>query len=97
MCRFDHSPTLSLSFVVSSNSQFNQLIIHFTPMSTQLCFCLHCGSLLTEPPEREHGEWLLPCFDCGARNIIAVSVSETQESPRIEIVGLSCTDNATCF
>jgi len=33
---------------------------------------------LTAAPERDHSEWIIPCFACGAENII---------QPTIEIIG----------
>jgi len=57
-------------------------------MTTKLLFCQRCGSLLVNPPERDRGEWVVPCFECGARNIIAVTIVGWPAAPSLEIVGL---------
>jgi hypothetical protein len=57
-------------------------------MQNQLLCCKHCSMLLTAPPEREYGEWVLPCFECGARNILSVTFSEWLELPCLVITGL---------
>jgi hypothetical protein len=40
--------------------------------------CQHCGALLTVPPERDRGEWIIRCFACGMVNLI---------QPTLEIIG----------
>jgi hypothetical protein len=40
--------------------------------------CKRRGSPLAEPPERDHGEWIVRCFACGVVNII---------QPTLEIIG----------
>ncbi len=32
--------------------------------------CAHCGRPLTADPERDAGDWIIPCLLCGARNVI---------------------------
>jgi hypothetical protein len=59
--------------------------------SAQACDC--CGSLLVNPPECDHGEWVVPCFECGARNIIAAAITGRPAAPSLEIVGLKWDDN----
>jgi hypothetical protein len=61
-------------------------------MQNQLLCCKHCGTLLTAPPEREYGEWVLPCFECGARNILVITLTERLAAPCLEIAGLRWAD-----
>jgi hypothetical protein len=56
-------------------------------MQNQLLCCKHCGTLLTAPPEHEYGEWVLPCFECGARNILSVTFLHQWPAPGWEIAG----------
>jgi len=36
--------------------------------------CKHCGAKLTAEPIRDHSEWVILCFACGAENIIQQTV-----------------------
>ena len=40
--------------------------------------CRRCGEVLTAPLERRDGDWVLPCWICGVKNIV---------QPLLEIVG----------
>jgi hypothetical protein len=60
-------------------------------MQNQLLCCKHCGAPLIAPPEREYGEWVLPCFECNARNILAFTFSSQLPVPAWEIAGLRWT------
>jgi translation initiation factor 2 beta subunit (eIF-2beta)/eIF-5 len=57
-------------------------------MPQQIIVCKRCGSLLTEPAERDHSEWILPCFRCGAKNILAVVMVGSATGPLLEIAGV---------
>jgi hypothetical protein len=32
--------------------------------------CLRCHAELVPDPELEGGDWILPCLECGAKNLI---------------------------
>ena len=42
--------------------------------------CKNCGEVLTSQLERRGGQLMLPCWECGAENIV---------QPFLEVVGLS--------
>ena len=42
--------------------------------------CKNCGEVLTSQLERRGGQLVLPCWECGAENIV---------QPFLEVVGLS--------
>ena len=48
--------------------------------------CKNCQRPLTAPPEPEAGEWILRCFECGVKNIIAV-VARRRRTPVLSIAG----------
>jgi uncharacterized Zn finger protein len=59
-------------------------------MTTPLLRCAHCGvasPYTLQTVERDRGEWLLRCLECGAENILALSLSAKIELPVFEIVG----------
>jgi len=33
--------------------------------------CKHCGAKLASAPEHAEGDWFIPCFSCGVKNVIA--------------------------
>lgn len=48
--------------------------------------CKNCQRPLTAPAEREAGQWIVRCFECGAKNIIAV-VTRRRRLPALSIAG----------
>jgi len=36
--------------------------------------CKHCGARLSSAPEHAEGDWFIPCFTCGVKNLIAAMV-----------------------
>lgn len=37
---------------------------------TDVMICKHCGAELIVVPESDEGDWVINCFDCGAKNLI---------------------------
>ena len=48
------------------------LSLWYTKGDMQAHQCKNCGALLTGDLERLDGEWALPCWNCGAQNLVAV-------------------------
>jgi len=36
--------------------------------------CKHCGARLSSAPDRAEGDWYIPCFRCGVKNVIAAVI-----------------------
>ena len=48
--------------------------------------CKNCKQPLPGPAEPEAGQWIVRCFECGAKNIIAV-VARRRRTPVLSIAG----------
>ena len=48
--------------------------------------CKNCTRPLTAPAEPEAGQWIVRCFECGAKNIIAL-VPRRRRLPAVAIAG----------
>ena len=59
-------------------------MVSSSPMTTPTC--KNCQRLLTAPAEPEVGQWIVRCFECGAKNIIAVT-PKRQQMPVLAIAG----------
>jgi len=57
-----------------------------TLLSPPLLRCAHCRGKLSECPEKEFGDWIVRCLECGAKNLIDV-VFVHQLAADIEVVG----------
>lgn len=42
----------------------------YTKSDMNSSYCHHCGAVLTAEPEPLEGEWAIPCWFCGARNVV---------------------------
>jgi hypothetical protein len=56
-----------------------------TLFSPPLLHCAHCQVELSECPEKEFGDWIVRCFECGAKNLIDVIVNRPVAD--VEVVG----------
>ena len=39
--------------------------------------CKHCDARLSAAPEKDHNDWVIPCFACGVENIITQTLEIT--------------------
>lgn len=60
-------------------------MIDMLPFSP-LLRCAHCQADLSECPEPEFEDWIVRCFECGAKNLIDV-VIVTQPVANVEVIG----------
>src|SRR5438270_2542283 len=67
-CRSERFPHL-LQIHCSRRMNMEHNNYSFNPMITY--HCLRCGEELSRGPEKDCGDWFLPCLSCGARNILA--------------------------
>lgn len=47
-----------------------------TPLFPPLLRCAHCQADLSECPEKEFGDWIVRCLECGAKNIIEIVIAD---------------------
>jgi|GEM_PF-2310780 len=58
-------------------------------MQTFTLTCRHCTvtTFYTNASiERDHSEWIIHCAECGAKNILAITIIGTVPVPRLEAV-----------
>lgn len=51
-----------------------------------LLHCAHCQADLYECPDKEFGDWIVRCLDCGAKNVIEI-VRVSNPIADLEVIG----------
>lgn len=61
-------------------------MIEILPCSP-LLYCAHCQAALTECPEMEYEDWIVRCFECGAKNMIDSRIVNAGSKIALAVVG----------